>query len=51
MFSFLSRMKGETSLIFDINAESVGVEVVLYEKNSLPHVIYAFREVFSPRKN
>ena len=46
MFKFLSKKKGETSLIFNINAESVLVEVVLHEKNSLPYIVYTGKEYF-----
>ena len=46
MFSFLSKAKGETFLTFHINAESVDVEVVLQEKNSLPYIVYTGKEYF-----
>jgi len=47
MFSFLSsKNKNESVIVFDINAESVGAAVVIFEKNAIPRMVYTCREYF-----
>lgn len=47
MFSFLFRKhKEQSSIVFDINAESVGAAIVLSKPDAEPRVIYMCREYF-----
>ncbi len=51
MFSFLfPNNKEQSSIVFDINAESVGAAIVLSKDNSIPRIIYMCRESFRDGK-
>ena len=45
MFSF-RKNKGQSAVVFDINAESVGAAVILSKKGKMPRIVYMCREYF-----